>query len=161
MARSVVGLDIGSAAVSGTEVRLGCLIFAGHSMIAGTRMPPSSRLPLRPESPAVKPCLSAPLSLQYHSRVFSAISSLRSPFRSFPMAASMPVISPQKLACALVCLAYISRYFFVATCGLWGLPNQITARNGLFPFETFPIHLRAASTVTSELSPFVSITFPL
>ena len=70
------------------------LIRAGHSMIAGTRMPPSYRLPFRARKPPVEPLGIAPLSLQYQSTVLSATPSLRMPFRSSPSAASIAVISP-------------------------------------------------------------------
>ena len=69
---------------------------AGHSSTAGTRIPPSYRLPFRARRPPLEPLGNEPLSLQYQSTVLSAMPSLRRPLRIFPSAASIAVISPKK-----------------------------------------------------------------
>jgi len=68
-------------------------IRAGHSMMPGTRMPPSHSVFFFPRRPPLEPAI-APLSLLNQTSVFSATPSLRRPARSVPIARSTPSSSP-------------------------------------------------------------------
>ena len=75
----------------------GFVMPAGHSMIAGTRRPPSYILPLKSRKPPVvlgcKPG-KPPLSLVNHTSVFRATFKSRSPLRNVPMLRSIATNSP-------------------------------------------------------------------
>jgi len=61
-----------SLVTTGTLVVRGVSIAAGHSMMPGTRRPPSYTVPLLPRSLVhTQPSFGVPLSLQYHSSVLS------------------------------------------------------------------------------------------